>query len=460
MSNDLHVMAIKGGGFANLKLVDVEFANGVNKVGGKNRHGKSNLLKLIQMFKGKAFMPEIPKNVDERKGKFEVTLGDPENNLRYTVKYAFTEKNSYISVEDESGATVGVDVLKSFLSPCLDPWEFYENATATGPSAKERRKRAMDVLKGLMTFTWDRKAFVEALGLSGDAHTQSLSSQTKDDPISFLKELESYFMENRKQWKDAAANTKGAIETLEASIPIEKRKIQEVDINDLFTEHAKLQQDLSRHQVALDRATNLEQNIQRLKSELATAEKALEDMRKENIALDSAEEIAEKMKALKVKMDAVKEDNILAGKVKELAEHEEELDKVEAKIEARTSDLERIREERLTVLESADMPIEGLTVEDGNIIKNGIPFGQDSTEEGITDSFLIGLSRFKKQNTETPKLMTMVIHNASLMDSEAKERLYALAQEHGVQLIVELVMDKKENGVIFVEDGVCKTEEK
>lgn len=454
MSDNLHVMHIKGTGFLNLKVVDITLGKGVVDITGKNRQGKSNILKLIEMFNGKSEMPDIPLNTENSKGKFEVTLADEDGQARYLVKYKFSRKTSTISFEDVDGNKQGIEVLKSILSPCIDPFRFFLDATATGNGAKGRRDKAIAVLRKVMVLQFDSDAFLERVGLSENEHVHTLLSLNDDDPIAFLDALDAYHMDNNKAWKERLAEEKAIVSVLQKDIPVDKRDVVTVDVFKLLQKQKDLSDSKRQHELASDHIATTKQGIVDLEADLFKRKQSLAELKKEEAALLPLDVPA--LQQLEQDIKNVNDVNAIAQKVSDLKEAEAKVERFDKGVEDNKSDIEVIRQEKLKVMNEAKMPIEGLSIQDGTIMKNGLPLGQDSTEEGITDSLMIGLAYFDELPPDALKLKTMIIPNASLLDSASIERLKGLAEEHGVQIILELVLDERKQGVIFVEDGVAE----
>jgi hypothetical protein len=456
---DLKIMGIKGGGFANLTVVNVKLDKGVNEVGGKNRQGKSNLMALLGAFRGKEHFGQMPLNKDSEKGKFTIPIVDSEDEVRYTVKYSFTKNDTYVKVLDEEGKSVHLQVLKDLLSPCMDPSELFYNATSTGTGAKDRRMRAIGVIRELMKYNTDNETLLDSIGLNADAHIKSLLSQHKDDPIAFLDALDAHVCSNRKEYKDKLAQAKGTQTTLKEAVPPEMRKIEEIDASDIIEKQRELQESSIKSAQALEKGRSLEGRVTALEAELKAAKDELEAFREAHGDDTSEKHASEELEELENMLGEREEHNRMARKAAELREVGKSIEGYEMGIEARDDIIDKIRSERVKTIENADMPIEGLSIKGDTIYKNGIPLGQDSTEEGLTDSFMIGLAKFEAMNPDQERLKTMLIENASLMDSDAKKRLYDLAAEHDVQLVVELVLDEPQQGVIFVDGGVANNVE-
>jgi len=452
--SDLHIARIKGSGFLNLRAVDVVLEDGVVQVCGDNRQGKTSLLKLIKLLAGKNEMPELAKTEGEKKGKFQIDINDKAGVTQYLVKYSFTDKNSYVSIEDPSGQKVGQTIWNEMLSPCLDPWGFYQDATAEGTGAKARRAKAIELLKELMTVDYDTSDLVKKLGVSENTHVQSLLSQHKGDPLGFLAALEGTYVENRALWNAKVTALEGAVATLKKEIPPEQRDAKEVDVGVLFAQQRELQAVQQAHSRYEMEYAGLEERVKEAEGALAQAKAALEAKRKEAENLPDCDGAA--LERLDSEIKSVSTRNELARKAKDLKDKEAALESATEAAEAKQEAVTLIREAKTEALESAEMPIPGLAITDGNITKNGIPLGQDSHEEGLTDSLMIALAKFNKMGEDAPKLKTLLLPDASLLGKKAAERIIQVAKEHGVQLVMELVMDERQSGVIFVEDGVAE----
>ena len=98
----MHIAQIKAENFMRLTVVDCTFEDGIVKITGKNRHGKTSLLRMIQALSGKKELPDIPINDDARKGNFEMMLME-DGELKYTVGYNFTNKGHYLKLENADG---------------------------------------------------------------------------------------------------------------------------------------------------------------------------------------------------------------------------------------------------------------------------------------------------------------------------------------------------------------------
>jgi ATPase subunit of ABC transporter with duplicated ATPase domains len=111
-----------------------------------------------------------------------------------------------------------------------------------------------------------------------------------------------------------------------------------------------------------------------------------------------------------------------------------------------TKQIEAIDEDKEKQLKAAKFPVDGLSFDSEGVLYNGVPFGQASQAERIRVSVSIAAAL-------NPKLRIALIRDGSLLDSESMKLLNELAAEKDMQIWIESVMDEKEPGCIFIEDG-------
>lgn len=452
---NLHVMSIKGGGYANLTAVDVTMGEDVVEVGGKNKNGKSNLLQLVKILSdsSKEALGAKPLNVDAEKGKFIIKIGDTDKVVRYVVSYSFTESNTYVKIKDADDNDVKVTDFRKMLNPCIEPYDFYELATAEGNGATERQRKAVNMLKPLMKFDFDAEAVVETLGFTEDMHVKSLMSQHQDDPIAFLEAFIDHISTNRLDWKNKRDAIKGSIKTLQEEVPPESRDMEEEDGNFIFEEQKRLQGIITANEVNIQKGVAFENAIKSLENQVEAKKAEFAAFREEVGDITSDLEAVEDLEILKIKAENATEHNALARKATDLRAKKIELDESEEKIEYRDDLIEKIRSIKSKTIDNAEMPIEGLSIKGTTILKNGLPLGSDSRAEGLEDAFKIALAKFAQMPDSKDRLMTMVINDASLMDDDTKSTMYELARKYRIQVIVELVMSEPHKGIIFVDNG-------
>jgi hypothetical protein len=452
--NNLRILHIQGENFMRLKCVDITLSNGLVEVTGDNRQGKSAVLTMIHAMKGKKFLPEVPVNVDARKGNFTITIGPEADKIAYTVEYNFTAKGAYLKVQPEPGYPGGSaqDVLNSIISRVLDPWEIIRMATGT----PAERKKALDLVQSLMKMPAVGAEFITELGYDpGDAKIKAILTDSANNPIALLKGMEALIGEYRKQWNAEVQRLEASADTLKQSIPIDKRNAKPVDIGELLTKQKDMNSLRQVHVDAKNEEERIQNSITEKKNELAALLARLAEFQARTSTLAPFDPA--KAQEIEAQLANVTEANNMAQKAASLRATTEQAKDAGEKAEGFDADIKRIREKMLDVQEQAEVPVDGMTIENGTIMLDGLPIDQASDEQKLSWGIDIGAALFEyDKKPDAPMLRALVCANASLMGEKALAVLADKAEEHDIQVILELVRDKAAPGVIVVEDGVAK----
>jgi energy-coupling factor transporter ATP-binding protein EcfA2 len=111
--------------------------------------------------------------------------------------------------------------------------------------------------------------------------------------------------------------------------------------------------------------------------------------------------------------------------------------------------IEAIDAEKAAAIEAAKIPVKGLTLGDGVVLLNGLPFEQASTMEKIMASAAIGMA-------QKPDLKVMTIDEASELDSKALAALERLAEQNDFQILFARVDESQSVGFV-IEDGQVRS---
>lgn len=210
--------------------------------------------------------------------------------------------------------------------------------------------------------------------------------------------------------------------------------------------------------------TSLTSTIERLKAEIKAAEEKLqgldeklEDKKKiavascnEKIAkLDGDVEVAKKyMELEKIDISNLQEEIDEALKMKEyiseyrsMMQMKEECEEFKAESEELTRKINIARTLPGKVLETATIPVQGLSVKDGIPLINGLPISNLSGGEKI--ELCIDITLAQKQNLEI-----VLIDGAEALDKESREKLYAKCKEKGLQIVAARTTDDNEFNIV------------
>lgn len=180
---------------------------------------------------------------------------------------------------------------------------------------------------------------------------------------------------------------------------------------------------------------SMEQHVMRLKEEN-------KKLKAERGAFDETEPDIEGLRAQLQQTDLINS-NVRAKKQKlklktELTQLEEQYDKA-------TRFIDSLDAKKQKALEEAEMPIDGLSLDEDGVTFNDIPFGQLSMSQKIKVSTAIGMA-------QNPELRLMIVNDGSLLDKDNLKALQQMAEDNDFQIFVEMVDDSGEMGFV-VEDG-------
>jgi predicted nuclease with TOPRIM domain len=189
------------------------------------------------------------------------------------------------------------------------------------------------------------------------------------------------------------------------------------------------------------RIKRLEDELKSARNELEKAEKSLSKLPEVDMLMDKRGKLqSEISKAIGVNAKIEEKTRYLSIKEK-ASSLEDEYDEMSEKI----SGLEK---EKVALLKKADMPINGLSIDDEGVLYKGIPFGQLASSEQLKVSLAIAISL-------NPELRVLRITDGSLLDEDNLKLISDIAGKTDYQIWIEKVDESGEVG-IFIEDGEIK----
>lgn len=187
------------------------------------------------------------------------------------------------------------------------------------------------------------------------------------------------------------------------------------------------------YQTALEELAALSLKVDRLKSDVETAQMSAQDLQDESTA-ELEKSIAD-IEAINTKVRA------------NLDREKAEIDAEEYKTQydAMTAKIEEIRKARMDLLNNADLPLPGLSVENGELTYNGFKWDNMSGAEQLKVSTAI----VRKLN---PKCGFVLIDKLEQMDTDTLAEFGNWLQAEGLQAIATRVSTGDECSII-IEDG-------
>ena len=409
-----HIVTIRSFEIENVKRVKTvaltPSATGLTVIGGRNGQGKTSVLDSIAWaLGGEKYRPTEP----YREGS--VTPPHLKVTLSNGIVVERTGKNSTLKVIDPQGRKSGQQLLNSFVEVLALDLPRFMNA-----SSKEKANTLLRIIGvGDKLYILDN----EEEKLYNQRHA---IGQIADQKKKFAAEMPIY---------------EGV--PAEPVSPMELVRRQQ----DILAKNGENQRKRDRV-VQLEREYNFKQEqIKEMKLKLSAAEIKLKELYNDlSTAKLSAEDLHdESTKELEASIADIDEINrkVRANLDREKAEIEAE--DLRKQYEDLTKRIEDVRQERTTLLDSAQMPLEGLSVEKGELIFNGQRWDNMSGSEQLKVSTAI-VRKLK------PECGFVLLDKLEQMDVDTMNEFGKWCNAEGLQAIATRVSTGGECSII-IEDG-------
>ena len=414
------------------------------KITGKNRQGKSTILKSIMAaLGGKNFIDDQPVRNGESEAEIFLDLGE------YTITRKITLSGEYLDVRTKEGfkAPSPQKFLTSKLSSFAhNPLEFM----------RLKKEAQVEALRKIAPVRLDRAEIESVIG--GKWIYQLVKS---DDPLVILDKAYAAIYEERTITNREITRLNGAIKSI--VIPGDGADIEPISASELLAEKSKLDEkkatnDAVRKQLLDTQAglALLTENIADIDNEINELEEKLTLLRDKKNNLEIYFQSADfKRTELSMTIDGlvdpdydeidkkiagIDEHNKLANDIhiaknsreksmKELASHQADSERCSKNIEA-------IKQYKTQLMTEANLPVAGLNIENGMVTYGGFPLSQASTKEQIEISCAVCLA-------EHPKIGVITIDRGwADLDSEGKQALQKFAENTGAQIWITQVLDE------------------
>ena len=394
-----------------VKAVTIEpTSNGLTILGGNNNQGKTSVLDAIAWaLGGNKYKPSKP----ARDG----SMNPPTLRLELSNGLIVERKgkNSDLKVTDPSGQKAGQQLLDSFVEElALNLPKFIES------SAKDKANTLLQII-GVGEKLWelDRKEerlYNERRTIGQIADQKKKYAAEQPQYPEAPNELVSIADLIHEQQEILARNVENA----------KKRQNRENIVNSLHLSEARLKQ--LKEQLAQEEATH-----ESLMSDYIAANKSIEDLVDESTdeiesSIANIEEINRKVRA-----------NLDKEKAEEDAkQYGSQYDKL-------TKEIQEVRDERTSLLDSADLPLPGLSVEDGELVFEGQKWDNMSGSQQLRVSTAI-VRKLK------PECGFVLLDKLEQMDIPTLTEFGKWLESEGLQAIATRVSSGEECQII-IEDG-------
>ena len=401
-----------------LTAVQIEPDGNLVQITGRNGQGKTSVLDAIWWaLDGTKNVQTTPIRKGEERAIVRLDLGE----IKITRRFNAQEDGGYttsITVENGEGAR--------FSSP----------------------QTMLDKLLGELTF--DPLAFTrmkdadQVMALRSLVPDFDFDQADADNKRDFAERTEA----NRRA-KDARASA--------AAIDLPDEVPQRV----VFSEISAEWNDANLHNSEQDRRvaaiTAAEQHQFKIATAIEETERALADLKTQMIAAKEAASALPQPEppintdAIRTRMDKAEETNRLADAGDRHSQLISAAKEAEAKSAELTAAMDQRKAKAREAVANADMPVNGLSIEDGAVHLDGVPFNQASDAQQLQASIGIAMAL-------NPKLKVIRVRDGSLLDDEAMKTLAAMAEEHDYQIWIERVDSTGTIGFVL-EDGHVKGQE-
>lgn len=394
-----------------VKAVTIEpTSNGLTILGGNNNQGKTSVLDAIAWaLGGNKYKPSKP----TRDGSMNPPTLRVELSNGLIVERK--GKNSDLKVTDPSGQKAGQQLLDSFVEElALNLPKFIES------SAKDKANTLLQII-GVGEKLWelDRKEeqlYNERRTIGQIADQKKKYAAEQPQYPEAPNELVSIADLIHEQQEILARNGENA----------KKRQNRENIVNELHLSEARLKQ--LKEQLAQEEATH-----EKLMGDYIAANKSIEDLVDESTeeienSIANIEEINRKVRANLDKEKA-----------------EEDAKQYKSQYDNLSAEIQKVRDERTSLLDSADLPLPGLSVEDGELVFEGQKWDNMSGSQQLRVSTAI-VRKLK------PECGFVLLDKLEQMDIPTLTEFGKWLESEGLQAIATRVSSGEECQII-IEDG-------
>lgn len=446
-SDSMHIIEMRIENIKRVKFAHIKPKNNLVIIAGKNGHGKSSVLDAISWaLTGVSTVPTYPIRKGQRTGSVKLDIGD------FIVTRYFTHVDEEKSAEGRTYISKLVITGKRGESYPNDPQTLLNmllGKISFDPLAFMRMKDddQLEELRGLVAFDIDidaldalQKADYDARREAG-RELESLKNRISALPMpdaslpaepidvaALTEKLQN--AANHNSIVAAQRQKKVGIEEEVLRIQEKARKLR-ADAVVLLLEAAAI--DGLNHYLAEGKQGK--GDVQSLLADAAAI--MIEEL------IDTAEVAAELTRA-----------NVTNADIQRAAHYrqlEKDLDTADEAWSAIDKRMKERDQEREAAIARAKMPIEKLSIGNGEVVYNGLPLSQASNAEQIRVSMALGMAA-------NPKLRVLRISDGSLLDDESLQLVGDAAKEHDFQVWIERVETDGKVSVVM-EDGTASGED-
>lgn len=384
---------------------------GLTVIGGRNGQGKTSVLDaLAWALGGGRLAPSAPTRDGSLKpAEIDVTLS---NGVRVTRK----GKNAALTVTDEVGGRAGQTLLDAFVS------EFAINLPKFLHANGREKANTMLAMLGVADELTALEAEEQRLYAQRHAYGQEVTRKAK-------------YAEELPEFADAP----------EEPVSVSELLARHKAILGINAENQRLRQQAerceARFNTALERVRALEAQLAEARDAAREADEAWQVARKSATELHD-----ESTSAIETDIARIEEINAHVAANAEKARAVDEAGECRARYEQMTIDLEAVRAKRLALLTDANLPLPGLSVEDGELLYAGKAWDCMSGSEQLR----VATSIVRRLQ---PNCGFVLVDKLEAFDLDTLREFAAWAKSENLQVIGTRVSTGEECSLI-IEDGL------
>lgn len=400
-----------------VKSVHIEPSpNGLTIIGGNNNNGKTSILDAIAWaLGGNKYRPS--------KAQREGSVVPPTINLKLSNGLIVERKgkNSDLKVTDPTGNKAGQNLLDSFVEELAINLPKFINS-----SDKEKANTLLEII-GVGQQLYELECQEKE-----KYNMRRSIGQIADQKEKFAKE-QPFYPEAPKTLVSITDLITQQQDIL-AKNGENQRKREMTD--QLHRQATQLMAEIERQEATL---ANLKGQYQNVLRDYDVAQKTSEEL--EDESTEELEESIANIEAINIKVRA----NLDREKA------EQDAAEYRTQYSSLTTEIESLRKQRMDLLQNADLPLEGLSIEDGELLYNGQRWDNMSGSQQLMVSTAI-VRKLK------PECGFVLIDKLEQMDMQTLNEFGAWLEQEGLQAIATRVSTGDECSII-IEDGYVKNSE-
>lgn len=400
-----------------VKSVHIEPSpNGLTIIGGNNNNGKTSILDSIAWaLGGNKYRPS--------KAQREGSVVPPTINLKLSNGLIVERKgkNSDLKVTDPTGNKAGQNLLDSFVEELAINLPKFINS-----SDKEKANTLLEII-GVGQQLYELECQEKE-----KYNMRRSIGQIADQKEKFAKE-QPFYPEAPKTLVSITDLITQQQDILAKNGENQRKR----DMTDqLHRQATQLMAEIERQEATL---ANLKEQYQSVLRDYDVAQKTSEQLQDEST--EELEESIANIEAINIKVRA----NLDREKA------EQDAAEYRTQYSSLTTEIESLRKQRMDLLQNADLPLEGLSVEDGELLYNGQRWDNMSGSQQLMVSTAI-VRKLK------PECGFVLIDKLEQMDMQTLNEFGAWLEQEGLQAIATRVSTGDECSII-IEDGYVKDTE-